>query len=161
MELGTEGLVILFSIIIGGYYIINMYNEKDLVKITSSVDNQKYTVQINETGVYKAQVRVATTENGGGFHLAVDGEAVTTTQSVSSTGWWTDFAMHDISDIVLTEGVHELKLYFDNNTAFNVSSIEFTKTGEIAICLAKISYGSNLPHFGSQTAVTLTPSSII
>lgn len=48
MEVGTEGLVILFSIIIGGYYIINMYNEKDLVKITSSVDNQKYTVQIKE-----------------------------------------------------------------------------------------------------------------
>ncbi len=91
----------------------------------------KYTVHINETGVYKAQVRVATTENGGGFHLAVDGESVTATQSVTSTGWWTDFAMHDISDILLTEGAHELKLYFDNNTAFNVSSIEFTKTGEI------------------------------
>jgi len=48
MEVGTEGLVILFSIIIGGYYIINMYNEKDLVKITSSVDNKKYTVQIKD-----------------------------------------------------------------------------------------------------------------
>jgi hypothetical protein len=48
MEVGTEGLVILFSIIIGGYYIINIYNEKDLVKITSSVDNEKYTVQIKE-----------------------------------------------------------------------------------------------------------------
>jgi len=48
MEVGTEGLVILFSIIIGGYYIINIYNEKDLVKITSSVDNEKYTVQIKD-----------------------------------------------------------------------------------------------------------------
>ena len=48
MEVGPEGLVILFSIIIGGYYIINMYNEKDLVKITSGVDNEKYTVQIKE-----------------------------------------------------------------------------------------------------------------
>ena len=48
MEVGTEGLVILFSIIIGGYYIINMYNEKDLVKITSSVDIEKYTVQIKD-----------------------------------------------------------------------------------------------------------------
>jgi len=48
MEVGTEGLVILFSIIIGSYYIINMYNEKDLVKITSSVDNKKYTVQIKD-----------------------------------------------------------------------------------------------------------------
>ena len=91
----------------------------------------KYTVHIKETGVYKAQVRLATPENGAGFHLAIDDEAVTTAQSVSSTGWWTDFGMHDISTILLTEGAHELKLYFDNHTAFNVSSIEFTKTGEI------------------------------
>lgn len=48
MEVGSEGLVILFVIIIGGYYIINMYNEKDLVQVTSSVDNEKYTVQIRE-----------------------------------------------------------------------------------------------------------------
>ena len=48
MEVGSEGLVILFAIIIGGYYIINMYNEKDLVQVTSSVDNEKYTVQIKE-----------------------------------------------------------------------------------------------------------------
>lgn len=48
MEVGSEGLVILFSIIIGSYYIVNMYNEKDLVKITSSVDNEKYTVQIKD-----------------------------------------------------------------------------------------------------------------
>ena len=41
MEVGSEGLVILFAIIIGGYYIINMYNEKDLVQVTSSVDNEK------------------------------------------------------------------------------------------------------------------------
>jgi len=48
MEVGYEGLVILFAIIIGSYYIINMYNEKDLVQVTSSVDNEKYTVQIKE-----------------------------------------------------------------------------------------------------------------
>lgn len=48
MEVGSEGLVILFAIIIGSYYIINMYNEKDLVQVTSSVDNEKYTVQIRD-----------------------------------------------------------------------------------------------------------------
>ena len=48
MEVGSEGLVILFAIIIGSYYIINMYNEKDLVQVTSSVDNEKYTVQIKD-----------------------------------------------------------------------------------------------------------------
>ena len=91
----------------------------------------KYTIHINESGAYKAQVRFASQDSGGKFHLTIDGEAVTTTQTVNATGWWTDFEMHDISDILLTEGSHALKLYFDSDTAFNVSSIEFTKTGEI------------------------------
>lgn len=91
----------------------------------------KYTIQVNEAGAYRAQVRLASPENGGQFHLTIDGEAVTTTQTVNSTGWWTDFGMHDISDILLTKGSHVLKLYFDSNTAFNISSIEFAKTGEI------------------------------
>jgi len=90
----------------------------------------KYTVHVNETGSYKAQVRLASQDSGGGFHLTIDGEAITTTQIVTSTGGWTDFEMHDISEVLLTEGTHELKLYFDNNTAFNISSIEFAKTGE-------------------------------
>ena len=91
----------------------------------------KYTIQVNETGAYKAQVRLATQENGGKFHITIDGEAITTTQTVNSTGGWTDFEMHEITDVLLTEGPHALKLYFDNDTAFNISSIEFTKTGEI------------------------------
>lgn len=91
----------------------------------------KYTIQVNEAGAYKAQVRLATQENGGKFHLTIDGEAITTTQTVNSTGGWTNFEMHDITDVLLTEGPHALKLYFDNDTAFNISSIEFTKTGEI------------------------------
>lgn len=91
----------------------------------------KYTIQVNQSGAYKAQIRLASPENGGKFHLTIDGEAITTTQTVNSTGWWTDFEMHDITDILLTEGSHALKLYFDSDTAFNISSIEFTKTGEI------------------------------
>lgn len=91
----------------------------------------KYTIQVNESGAYQAQVRLATQENGGKFHLSIDGEAITTTQTVNSTGGWTDFEMHDITDVLLTEGSHALTLYFDSDTAFNISSIEFTKTGEI------------------------------
>ena len=91
----------------------------------------KYTVQINESGAYKAQVRLATPENGGKFHLEIDGEAITTTQTVNATDGWLDFEMHDVADMLLSEGSHDLKLYFDSNTAFNISSIEFVKTGEI------------------------------
>ena len=62
MEVGSEGLVILFAIIIGGYYIINMYNEKDLVQVTSSVDNEKYTVQIRNDSKEAADLIISSME---------------------------------------------------------------------------------------------------
>lgn len=48
MEIGSEGLIILIAIVILSYYIIKIYNERDLMEITSSVDNEKYTVQIKD-----------------------------------------------------------------------------------------------------------------
>lgn len=90
-----------------------------------------YTVQINEAGAYTAKVRVASQQSGGEFHLSLDNEDVTTTTVSGSTGSWTNFTDLEIPDILLTEGQHVLKLEFDNSTPFNVSSIEFNKTGDI------------------------------
>ena len=90
-----------------------------------------YTVQINESAAYTATLRVASQSTGGQFHLALDGEDVTATYSVSSTGGWTSFKDFNVEDVLLIEGEHVLTMWFDNNTAFNISSIEFTKTGNI------------------------------
>ncbi len=91
----------------------------------------KYTVKVNETAAYKAIVRYATQQNGGQFFLSVDDQEATKTQTVSATGGWTQFTNYEILDILLTEGEHALKLHFSNDTAFNISSIEFQKTGTI------------------------------
>ncbi len=91
----------------------------------------KYTVQVDETAAYKATVRLATQENGGEFFLSLDGQEITTTQTVSSTGGWTKFAMFEISDILLTAGEHSLKLHFSNDIPFNITSIAFEKTGTV------------------------------
>ena len=48
MEIGSEGLIILITIVILSYFIIKIYNERDLMEITSSIDNEKYTVQIKD-----------------------------------------------------------------------------------------------------------------
>ena len=90
----------------------------------------KFTVQVEESASYQAQVRFASQENGGKFHLEMDDEAITATQEVNSTNGWTNFEMHTISDILLTQGSHALKIYFDDDTPLNVSSIEFIKTGD-------------------------------
>ena len=89
-----------------------------------------YTLNVNETGVYKAEVRIGAQNSGGKFHLSIDDEEVTTIQNVTATGGWETFAMHEITNILLDQGTHVLKFYMDGDGEFNISSIEFTKTGE-------------------------------
>ena len=91
----------------------------------------KYTVQILEAGAYTAKARVASQVSGGMFHLALDDEDITQTQTVSATSGWTDFTDLEIPDVLLNEGEHKLSFWIDDDAAFNISSIEFFKTGSI------------------------------
>ncbi|EAR12132.1 probable glycosyl hydrolase [Polaribacter irgensii 23-P] len=92
----------------------------------------KYTVQVDETAVYTAQVRLASQESGGEFFLAMDDQEVTMNQTVNSTGGWTEYSTFEVVDIALEAGEHRLKLHFNNDTPFNITSIEFEKTGTVA-----------------------------
>lgn len=91
----------------------------------------KYTVLIDETAAYKVTLRLATQENGGEFYLSLDDQAVTSIQTVSSTGGWTQYISFEVSDVLLTAGEHSLKLHFNNDVPFNITSIAFEKTGEV------------------------------
>lgn len=91
----------------------------------------KYTVDINETAVYKASIRLATEQTGGEFFLTIDDQEVTTTQVISETGGWSQFTTFEINDIILPEGEHSLKLHINNNIPVNLSSIEFENTGTV------------------------------
>jgi len=86
----------------------------------------KYTVEITESGVYRADVRLATDVSNSKFHLSIDNQSITTSQNVSQTGGWEQFETHAIEDIILTEGKHDLRIHFDESSV-NVSSIEFIK----------------------------------
>ncbi|GGE21534.1 carbohydrate-binding protein [Psychroflexus salis] len=91
----------------------------------------KYTVDIDQTAVYKAKVRLATEQSGGEFFLSLNDEEITTTQVVTATGGWTQFITYEIDDIILPQGEHSLKLHINNDTPVNLSSIEFELTGNI------------------------------
>jgi endoglucanase len=91
----------------------------------------KYTIQVTEPGAYSAIARVASESAGGQFHLAINDEDVTAGQSVSATGGWTAFVDLEIPEVLLNEGEQVLSFHIDNNISFNISSIEFVKTGEI------------------------------
>jgi hypothetical protein len=90
-----------------------------------------YTVNITKPGVYKLRARIASEQTGGEFHLSVDGVAVTTTQSVTSSGSWTGFQNNDFEGVILPEGQHVLTFHIDNEGEFNISSIEFIRIGEV------------------------------
>jgi hypothetical protein len=91
----------------------------------------KYTVNIDQTAVYKAKIRLATEQTGGEFFLSINDQEVTTTQVVTATGGWTQFITYEIDDIILPQGEHSLKLHINNDTPVNLSSIEFELTGSI------------------------------
>lgn len=90
----------------------------------------KYTIQVEESGSYTAVARVASQESGGKFHLKLNDEDITSEQTVSATGGWTNFQDMEITEVLLNEGEHFLSFHIDDDTPFNISSIEFIKTGE-------------------------------
>ena len=89
-----------------------------------------YTVNINETAVYKAEVRLAAQNNGGRYHFEIDEEEITSIKSVAPTGGWEKFQTIEVPNIILNSGKHVLKFQFDSDGEFNISSIKFTKTAE-------------------------------
>lgn len=90
-----------------------------------------YSIQVEESASYSAIARVASQVNGGKFHLEINNEDITSQQTVDATGGWTAFQNMEISEIPLHQGQHVLSFHIDNATSFNISSIEFIKTGEI------------------------------
>ena len=116
----------------------------DIHKSTNAINNNgyhlgnvmkgewtNYTVNINATGVYKAEIRLAAPQTGGQYHLEIDGEEITSTKSVTSTGGWESFQTIEVPNILLNTGKHVLKFYIDSGVEFNIASIKFSKTGEI------------------------------
>ncbi|MDP6921537.1 MAG: cellulase family glycosylhydrolase, partial [Lutibacter sp.] len=91
----------------------------------------KYTVHVSEPGAYTVKATVASTETGGQFHLLLDGESITEVQQVSSTGGWTQFSDKNIYNVVMGAGSHSLVFQVDSDVAFNISSLEFTKTATV------------------------------
>ena len=71
----------------------------------------KYTVKVDETAAYKASIRLASQENGGEFYFSLDDQEVTSIQTVSSTGRWTQFTTLEVTNILLEEGQHSLKFH--------------------------------------------------
>ncbi len=92
----------------------------------------KYTVDISQTAVYKATIRLASEQSGGEFSLSINDQEITENQVVSATGGWTQFTSYEINNIILPQGQHSLRLHINNDIPVNISSIEFEMTGDVS-----------------------------
>ncbi|MEQ8240417.1 MAG: carbohydrate-binding protein, partial [Cyclobacteriaceae bacterium] len=98
------------------------------IGFTSAGEWISYTVQIEESGQYKADLRYATDLPNGKFHLSIDDESITSLEGVSQTGGWSIFNTHSVENIILEAGKHVLKMHFDDGS-INVTNIEFSASG--------------------------------
>lgn len=84
----------------------------------------KYTVYVEKSGYYTADVRVASESGGGKFHFELDGEAIGNAVVVEATGGWQAWKTVKVSRMFMEEGVHTLKLVSDL-PGNNISSFDF------------------------------------
>lgn len=84
-----------------------------------------YTVDVDHTGTYDLGIRVAKDGEDGVFHLEIDGNDITGPISVPNTGGWQNWETITVSDILLNEGVQDIKVIIDANY-INLNYMQFT-----------------------------------
>jgi len=112
---------------------INDQNSSRAVGFVKAGEWLKYSVNVQTSGTYNVEFRVAGLGSGGLFHLEVDGKNVTGTLAVSNTKNWNAYASVLKNGVSLAAGKHTVRLVFDRNGSSgfvgNFNSIKFTKTG--------------------------------
>gem|GEM_PF-3274708 len=110
----------------------------------------RYTVNVQTTGTYQIDFRVASDGQGGTFHLEVDGQDVTGPMTIPNTGGWDTWQTISKSGVSLTAGEHVLRLAMDTNGSQLIPNI-----GNINWMDFSLTSGTPAPT--STTGPTSTP----
>jgi endoglucanase len=89
---------------------------------TDNKEWTKYTVSIDQTGVYDVVFRTATPNNGSLFHIESKNTDISGTVTVNSSGDWTTWKSDTVKNIALTEGFDTL-MFFVDKSGFNINSM--------------------------------------
>jgi hypothetical protein len=87
-------------------------------------DYTSYTVNIQKSGKYDINFRVASPNTTGKVHAEIDGVNVTTVLTVPRTGAYATYTDLFRRDVTLTAGEHQLKVVTDA-AGFNISKVIF------------------------------------
>ncbi|PWJ44272.1 glycosyl hydrolase [Sediminitomix flava] len=98
----------------------------------------EYTVNIQQQGEYKANIRFSNGNNAqeGPFHFKIDGVKISDDIYLNSSADWDNWATKTVENINLKSGEHILQIYMDNG-GFNLGKITFehiagTETPEVS-----------------------------
>jgi glucose/arabinose dehydrogenase/PKD repeat protein len=117
----------------------------------------KYTAKVNTTGNYTLNLRVSSPYNTRKLHLEVDGVNATGTINIPNTGGFQAWQTVAIPNIALTQGIHVITLYFEENDT-NINKMEFVLTGNTAAPIADFEVN---PQMGClNTPVSFTSVSV-
>lgn len=93
---------------------------------TASDEWVEFTVEVEETGRYDIDYRMASPVTTGSFHLEIDDTPITPSVNVANTGGWQNWQEETIFGIDLTAGIHVLKFYIDND-GLNMDRLVFRR----------------------------------
>jgi hypothetical protein len=88
----------------------------------------EYTVNVPSTGNYNIDVRVASPNAGGTFHIEFGGVDKTGTITTSNTGGWQTWATVSKTNVSLNAGVQVMRVFLDNPN-FNLNKITISSAG--------------------------------
>ncbi len=75
----------------------------------------KYTVNVTAAGTYDLEMRVASSGNGGTFHIEVNGTNVTGAMTIPNTGGWQTWTTIKKTGVSLAAGTQVWRIVFDTN----------------------------------------------
>jgi len=90
----------------------------------------EYDININQAGIYTAEVRVASNPGNGEFTLIIDGDARDGSHNVASTGGWDNFESIFANLGTLSQGNHTFRFKVEKG-GFNVNWVKFIREGSI------------------------------
>jgi endoglucanase len=116
-----------------------------------------YTVTVPHSGIYRAQIRVASNSSSGSLQIVLDGSIISDLISVPNTGGWQDWQTISSDSLVMPSGDHLLSLYFPVGN-FNLNRLEFviiTITDSGAILPTTPFLNQNYPNpFNRSTTIS-------
>ena len=99
--------------------------ENAVVGWTATGEWLEYTVQVAASGTYKFVAHVATEQDGGTFHIEIDGMDVTGPVTATNSGGWDTYTTVEGTTQNLAMGSHILRFVVDQ-ASFNIDKIIFS-----------------------------------